>query len=47
MAQGARGRCGQPADGLTWGREAVRRASSGGEWNSTATVGVKVLRERR
>jgi hypothetical protein len=47
MARGARGRCGEPADGLTWGGEAVRRASSGGERNPTAAVGVKVLRERR
>jgi hypothetical protein len=47
MARGARGQCGEPADGLTWGGEAVRRASGGGERNPTVVVGVKVLRERR
>jgi hypothetical protein len=47
MARGARGLCGEPVDGLTWGGEAVRRASGGGEWNPTVAVGVEALRERR
>jgi hypothetical protein len=47
MAREARGRCGEPTDGLTWGREVVRRASSGGEQNPAEAIGVEMLRERR
>jgi hypothetical protein len=47
MARGARGRCGEPADGLTWGREVVRRANGGGEQNPAEAVNVETLEERR
>jgi hypothetical protein len=47
MARVARGRCGEPADGLTWGGEVVRRASGGGERNPAEVVGVEMLGERR
>jgi hypothetical protein len=47
MARGARGQCGEPSDGLTWGGEVVRRASGGGERNPVAAVGVEALGERR
>jgi hypothetical protein len=32
---------------LTWGREVVRRASSGGEQNPLEAIGVETLGERR
>jgi hypothetical protein len=41
MARGAKGRCGEPADGLTWGGEVVRRASGGGERNPAEAVASK------
>jgi hypothetical protein len=43
MIWGARGRCGEPSDGITWGGEVVRRASGGGEWNPAVMVGVEAL----
>jgi hypothetical protein len=47
MARGARGRCEEPSNGLTWDGEVVRRASGGGERNPAVVVGVKALEERR
>jgi hypothetical protein len=45
MARGARRRCEELADKLTWGGGVVRRASGGGERNPAEAVGVEALRK--